>query len=155
MFTSGAFIKPGTIQAFGGNTAPDGWLFCDGSTISRTLYADLYSVIGDTYGAGDGSTTFNLPNLTGILGTQAGCLGNGMATGTTNGTLHGGMWGAGSNVAGDTRSYTTAYGVNVGQGLGSGSALTGTVGITEEVEKSGIITDLTTANQKAAAIIKY
>jgi microcystin-dependent protein len=39
-------------------------LLCDGSAVSRTDYADLYSVIGDTYGAGDGSTTFNLPNLT-------------------------------------------------------------------------------------------
>ena len=56
-------IPIGVVQAYAGNTVPDGWLLCDGSAISRTDYAELYAVIGDTYGAGDGSTTFNLPNL--------------------------------------------------------------------------------------------
>jgi microcystin-dependent protein len=46
-------------------TAPQGWLICDGSAISRTQYADLFSVLGTTYGSGDGTTTFNLPNLKG------------------------------------------------------------------------------------------
>lgn len=54
----------GCVQAFAGSSTPSGWLFCDGSAVSRITYADLYAVIGDTYGAGDGSTTFNLPNLT-------------------------------------------------------------------------------------------
>ena len=53
----------GVVQAFAGNTTPQGWLLCDGSAVSRTNYAALYAVIGTTYGAGDGSTTFNLPNL--------------------------------------------------------------------------------------------
>ena len=58
-------INPvGVVQAFAGTTVPDGWLLCDGSAVSRTTYADLYAVIGDTYGDGDGSTTFNLPDLT-------------------------------------------------------------------------------------------
>lgn len=56
-------IPVGVVQAFAGATTPQGWLLCDGSAVSRTDYADLYAVIGDTYGAGDGSTTFNLPNL--------------------------------------------------------------------------------------------
>lgn len=56
-------IPTGCVQAFAGTTTPQGWLLCDGSAISRTDYADLYAVIGDTYGNGDGSTTFNLPNL--------------------------------------------------------------------------------------------
>lgn len=56
-------VPVGVVQAFAGNTLPDGWLACDGSAVSRTTYADLYAVIGDTYGAGDGNTTFNLPNL--------------------------------------------------------------------------------------------
>lgn len=47
------------------DTAPTGWLICDGSAVSRTTYADLFAVIGTTYGAGDGSTTFGLPNLSG------------------------------------------------------------------------------------------
>jgi microcystin-dependent protein len=56
-------VPVGCVQAYAGNTVPNGWLLCDGSAVSRTDYADLYVVIGDTYGSGDGSTTFNLPNL--------------------------------------------------------------------------------------------
>lgn len=56
-------LPVGTIQMFAGNTIPEGWLLCDGSAISRTDYAKLFSAIGTIYGAGDGSTTFTLPNL--------------------------------------------------------------------------------------------
>ena len=56
-------VPTGVVQAFAGSTTPQGWLLCDGSAVSRTDYAALYAVIGTTYGAGDGSTTFNLPNL--------------------------------------------------------------------------------------------
>lgn len=59
----GLLAPVGVVQAFAGSTTPEGWLLCDGSAVSRTDYADLYTVIGDAYGAGDGSTTFNLPNL--------------------------------------------------------------------------------------------
>lgn len=52
----------GAIQAFGGSTAPLGWLMCDGSAVSRTTYAALFAVIGTRYGSGDGSTSFNLPS---------------------------------------------------------------------------------------------
>lgn len=57
-------VPVGVVQAFAGNTTPDGWLLCDGSAVSRTDYADLYAIIGDTYGSGDGTSTFNLPDLT-------------------------------------------------------------------------------------------
>ena len=58
-------VEPiGTIFAFAGNDIPSGYLPCNGSAISRETYADLFAVIGTTYGTGDGSTTFNLPNLT-------------------------------------------------------------------------------------------
>lgn len=58
-------INPtGTVLPFSGNNVPQGYLPCNGSAISRTTYADLFAVIGTLYGAGDGSTTFNLPNLT-------------------------------------------------------------------------------------------
>ena len=53
----------GVIQMYAGSTAPNGWLICNGQAVSRTTYAALYAVIGTTYGAGDGSTTFNVPNL--------------------------------------------------------------------------------------------
>jgi microcystin-dependent protein len=58
-------IPTGTIIAFPSSTIPNGFLLCDGSAVSRTTYANLFAVIGTTYGAGDGSTTFNLPNLKG------------------------------------------------------------------------------------------
>lgn len=57
---------PGAIQLYGAASgAPAGWLVCDGSAVSRTTYADLFTAIGVTYGAGDSTTTFNLPNLKG------------------------------------------------------------------------------------------
>jgi len=55
----------GTIKPWGKATAPDGYLLCDGSAVSRTTYADLFTVIGTTYGTGDNSTTFNVPDLQG------------------------------------------------------------------------------------------
>lgn len=61
-----AFINPiptGSVFTFAGITAPEGFLLCDGSAVSRVAYAKLFGVIGETYGSGDGSTTFNLPNL--------------------------------------------------------------------------------------------
>lgn len=58
-------VPSGTIMAFAGSTAPDGWLLCTGGAVSRSSYASLFSVIGTTYGVGDGSTTFNLPDLRG------------------------------------------------------------------------------------------
>lgn len=54
----------GTVIAFAGNSAPAGYLICNGAAVSRTTYAKLFAVIGTTYGAGNGSSTFNLPNLT-------------------------------------------------------------------------------------------
>ena len=53
----------GMIFAFAGNSIPSGFLLCDGSKVSRTTYKKLFDVIGTTYGEGDGSTTFTLPNL--------------------------------------------------------------------------------------------
>ena len=58
-------IPAGTITMFGGSSAPTGYLLCDGSAVSRTTYADLFTAIGTTYGTGDGSTTFNVPNVKG------------------------------------------------------------------------------------------
>ena len=55
----------GIIMPFAGTVAPENYLFCDGSAVSRTTYATLFGVIGTTFGAGDGSSTFNLPDLSG------------------------------------------------------------------------------------------
>jgi microcystin-dependent protein len=59
-------VPVGTILAFGGSsTAPTGWLFCDGTAISRTTYNGLFTAIGVNFGQGNGSTTFNIPDLRG------------------------------------------------------------------------------------------
>lgn len=55
----------GMINIFGGSTPPAGWMFCDGAAVSRTTYSELFAAIGNAYGNGDGSTTFNLPDLKG------------------------------------------------------------------------------------------
>jgi microcystin-dependent protein len=58
-------VPSGTVVSFAGSAAPSGWLLCDGSAVSRTSFSDLFSTIGTLYGAGNGSTTFNLPDLRG------------------------------------------------------------------------------------------
>jgi microcystin-dependent protein len=57
--------RVGVIDDFAGSAAPDGALFCFGQAISRTTYMALFAIIGTTFGAGDGTTTFNIPDLRG------------------------------------------------------------------------------------------
>ena len=57
-------LPVGSYIQFAGSQAPEGFLVCNGGEISRTTYSALFAVIGTTYGSGDGSTTFNLPDLT-------------------------------------------------------------------------------------------
>ena len=72
----------GMVQMFAGATPPTGWLLCDGSAVSRTDYAELFAAIGTTWGAGDGSTTFNLPDMRGRAP-----VGVGQGSGLTNRAL--------------------------------------------------------------------
>lgn len=53
----------GVMLPYGGDTAPEGWAICDGAAVSRTTFAALFAVLGTAYGAGDGATTFNLPDM--------------------------------------------------------------------------------------------
>lgn len=63
--TVSQLVPIGTVVDYAGSTAPTGWLFCAGQAVSRSTYAALFAVIGTTYGNGNGSTTFNLPDLRG------------------------------------------------------------------------------------------
>ena len=65
--TAPPIIPSGILIPFAGTTVPDGWLLCDGSDISRVLYSNLFAVINTDFGEGDGSTTFNLPDLRGRM----------------------------------------------------------------------------------------
>jgi microcystin-dependent protein len=60
-----AFLPAGSIIQWSSDTAPANWLICDGAAVSRNTYSSLFAAIGTTYGVGDGSTTFNIPNLKG------------------------------------------------------------------------------------------
>lgn len=84
-----AAFEIGMMMPFAGETPPAGWLKCDGAFISRTTYADLFAVIGELYGAGDGTTTFELPDGRGmaLIGSgQAFGTGTDWATGVRSGT---------------------------------------------------------------------
>ena len=66
--TLASYAMPtGSVTAFAGSTAPTNFLLCDGAAVSRSTYAELFALISTTYGVGDGSTTFNLPNLKGNM----------------------------------------------------------------------------------------
>ena len=67
MSSASSGIPAGILSPFAGNTAPEGWLLCDGSVISRVTYSNLFSVISEIYGSGDGSTTFAIPDLRGRM----------------------------------------------------------------------------------------
>ena len=98
------FIPAGSVVDFAGSSAPSGWLLCAGQAVSRTTYADLFTAIGTTFGVGDGSTTFNLPDLRGRVvagkddmnGTAANRL-------TTGGS---GINGASLGASGGTQTHT-------------------------------------------------
>jgi microcystin-dependent protein len=61
----GGLVPPGSVVAFSANSAPTGYVKCNGAALSRTLYSDLFTAIGTTFGAGDGTTTFLVPDLRG------------------------------------------------------------------------------------------
>ena len=66
-------VPAGAVEAYAGSSTPSGWLLCDGSAVSRTTYAALFTAIGTQYGVGDGATTFNLPSMAGkgVMGRNA------------------------------------------------------------------------------------
>lgn len=71
-------VPPGFIMPYAGSSVPSGWLDCDGSAVSRTTYADLFTAISTTWGIGNGTTTFNVPDLRGRV-----IVGAGTGTGLT------------------------------------------------------------------------
>lgn len=97
-------MPPGTIIDYAGSTEPVGWLFCYGQQISRISYAALFAAIGTTYGVGDGSNTFNLPDLRGRVRISKDNLGGTPANVVTNAAADtlGGVAGA------ETHTLTTS-----------------------------------------------
>lgn len=83
-----AIVPSGALLPYGGAASPSAdWLLCDGSAVSRTTYAVLFAIIGTAYGAGDGSTTFNLPDLRQRFPMGKAITGTGNVLGVTGGTI--------------------------------------------------------------------
>ena len=113
-------IPAGVIHQYAGASAPAGYLLCDGSAVSRTTYADLFAALGTTYGAGNGSTTFTLPDMRGRMpmgaGTGAGlnASGTGAPTGTAQTARTRGDWGGEeTHLLTGAESGTSAHGHGV------------------------------------------
>lgn len=79
-----ATMPAGTVIAYAGSAAPDGFIACNGAEVSRETYAELFYVIGTTFGEGDGSTTFNLPDLTDRVVQGSATAGTTLAAGLPN-----------------------------------------------------------------------
>ena len=79
--TAQALLPAGAVMAFAMNSAPAGWLSANGAAVSRSTYATLFAAISTTYGAGDGSTTFNVPDLRGYFVRGSGINGDSVFSG--------------------------------------------------------------------------
>lgn len=92
-----ATIPVGTVCDFAGPNPPVGWLLCYGQAVSRSTYSVLFSVLGTVYGAGNGSTTFNLPDLRDLT-----TVGKGNMGGSTRGLISGAVSGINSTTLGSS-----------------------------------------------------
>lgn len=124
-------VPAGAVMAFAMNTAPTGWLAANGAAVSRATYATLFAAIGTTYGAGDGSTTFALPDLRGYFVRGSGTNSDGTASGTF-----------GVKQADELKAHTHSYphggsdGGSAPYGAGNGIAYTDSTGGTETRPKN-------------------
>jgi microcystin-dependent protein len=129
-------IEPGITVQWAGSTAPSGWEICDGRALDRTTFATLFTNIGTTFGVGDGSTTFNIPDLRGrfplgadnmggvsadrVTATEADTVGDSSGDEFKNVSHdHTGTTGGHSLVEGELPSHTHESAVETGGGVGS------------------------------------
>jgi hypothetical protein len=125
--SSVVLVPAGAVMPFAMNSAPTGWLAADGSNVNRTTYAALFSAISTTYGAGDGSTTFALPDLRGYFVRGSGTNSDSTAAGTF-----------GAKQADELKSHShTVYGFQGGVFGSTGLFLSGASGTNVTSESTG------------------
>ena len=155
---SAAVMPPGVIVHYAGNTAPSTWVIGDGAAVARTggTYDALFAVVGETYGAGDSTTTFNLPNCSGVFLRGAGSqtIGSITYTGTRGTTQADAFQGHFHNTDAPSGVYN---GGNPGSGVfvgGGGAAPTGAA-VTDGANGSPrASTETRPANISATCIVK-
>ncbi|MGE4382260.1 MAG: phage tail protein [Arcobacter sp.] len=120
-------ISAGTVIAFANSSVPTGFLECNGALLSRTTYADLFAVIGTTYGVGDGSTTFAIPDLRGefIRGFDNG---KGTDSGRTIGSSQSDAYGSHSHTGSTNSTGAHTHAVDVGADIGGTNYVRGSGG---------------------------
>jgi hypothetical protein len=137
----------GGMIAYGGAAAPPGWLLCYGQAVSRTSYALLFAILGIDYGAGDGSTTFNLPDKRGRMSIGADNMGGSAANRVTqavSGILATTVGQAGGNQLAQQDTLTATTTVSVGdpghQHTAAGSLINGTAAPGASTGAGGVTT---------------
>ena len=149
----------GSIQMYAIDSAPEGWLLCNGQAVSRTTYAKLFQVISTIYGVGDNATTFNLPNLVGVFprGAQMG--------GVTSQTIGGEAFSAqtrsttqrdetavnGLSVAGSSHTHT--YGDIYWSEAGGGTPVPGGIGTSSGTDNDNTGFNMTRTTDSAAVTV--
>jgi microcystin-dependent protein len=116
----GGLAPAGVVLPFAGSTAPTGWLLCFGQAVSRTTFASLFAALGTTYGAGDGSTTFALPDLRGRVGAGKDDMGGTAASRLTSGGS--GVAGATLGASGGAQTHTLTNGQLPTSAIGTGGS---------------------------------
>lgn len=151
-----ANMPVGSVIARGASVTPAGFLACNGSAVSRTTYSALFDVIGTRFGAGNGSTTFNLPNLSSarmVTSATVGVKGNGKTLGLTNGTQN-----LSFNVSGsdnNSKAYSTNAFNIAPQESSTGDQYTyGVFGVVQNTSTSGL-TGTASLAQDLDYFIKY
>ena len=129
-------IPPGTMMAYGAKSIPDGWLLCNGALVSRKAYSRLFAAIGTAWGAGDGNTTFKLPNADGRVMqgvTDASKIGKYLESALPNitGTV------ASSDLHDESKNYVGAFAVN-GE-IVAGNVRSGNVATSAQFKKANFL----------------
>ena len=159
-------VPAGTIVAFGNTTAPTGWLVCNDAAVSRSTYARLFAAIGTSFGVGDGSSNFNVPDLRDRaplgFGTNMSSLGAATtgiaASAVMTSATKSGVTNAGLTTGSTTQSVSTNSGTfaTSAKDSSTGTAITGvsTSGHTHSVP-AGTVDDFTVATTLPSQVVQF